>query len=286
MSDPDHDILGDRLRLLGARMSAPALPAAEIRRRADRRRHRRRALGATAGCAAAALCLALPSVLPAPEPRHSPGAPHSPETHQGAATTDTPSVSASPQPPAAVTVTSTATTTIDAATAARILSSCLGSEARRFRAVIAVLTPIALPDADGVVVAVNSAGQYAQCGSKGDKGTGSALPATMINDRPWRAGRLIKPFDHSSTPAGAGRHLVLVTGQYAPGAAKVTVSYEDDPTQYPAVMTDGAFVHTAAVSTGPSWSSTIPPAPYVHVYDADGKEVYDEKAELLKNTRP
>ncbi|MET9018333.1 hypothetical protein ACH40D_46515, partial [Streptomyces olivaceoviridis] len=85
MSDPLHDTLGDRLRLLGTQMPAPTLPAAEIRRRADRRRHRRHALGATAACTAAALCLALPSVL------HSPGARH------GAAPTDTSSVSTSPR---------------------------------------------------------------------------------------------------------------------------------------------------------------------------------------------
>ncbi|MET8725556.1 hypothetical protein ACWEKC_38080, partial [Streptomyces misionensis] len=86
MSDPLHDTLGDRLRLLGTQMPAPTLPAAEIRRRADRRRHRRHALGATAACAAAALCLSLPSVLHSPSPRH------------GAAPTDTSSGSASPRP--------------------------------------------------------------------------------------------------------------------------------------------------------------------------------------------
>ncbi|MFJ9684051.1 hypothetical protein ACIRP2_39600, partial [Streptomyces sp. NPDC101194] len=85
MSDPLHDTLGDRLRLLGTQMPAPTLPAAEIRRRADRRRHRRHALGATAACTAAALCLALPSVLHSPGPRH------------GAAPTDPSSVSASPR---------------------------------------------------------------------------------------------------------------------------------------------------------------------------------------------
>ncbi|MEV7190161.1 hypothetical protein AB0O11_39380, partial [Kitasatospora sp. NPDC093102] len=89
MSDPIHDNLANRLRLLGTQMPAPTLPAAEIRRRADQRR-RRHALGATAACTAAALCLALPSVL------HSPGPQHPPGPQQGAATTDTPSVPASP----------------------------------------------------------------------------------------------------------------------------------------------------------------------------------------------
>ncbi|MFD0404925.1 hypothetical protein ACFVHV_06295, partial [Kitasatospora sp. NPDC127116] len=116
MSDPIHDTLADRLRLLGTQMPAPTLPAAEIRRRADRRRHRRHALGAAAACIAAALCLALPS------------APHSPGPQQGAATTETPSVPASPHPPAAFTVTGTATTPIEAGAVAGILASCLGSD--------------------------------------------------------------------------------------------------------------------------------------------------------------
>ncbi|MFF2149703.1 hypothetical protein ACFVWU_44920, partial [Kitasatospora sp. NPDC058190] len=116
MSDPIHDTLGDRLRLLGTQMPAPTLPAAEIRRRADRRRHRRHALAATAACTAAALCLALPSVL------------HSPGPQKGAATTDVSSVPASvpasPRPPAAFTVASTSTAPIDAGAVAGILASC------------------------------------------------------------------------------------------------------------------------------------------------------------------
>ncbi|MFB6893662.1 hypothetical protein ACFCX4_30575 [Kitasatospora sp. NPDC056327] len=298
MSDPDHDILGDRLRLLGARMSAPALPAAEIRRRADRRRHRRRALGATAGCAAAALCLALPSVLLTPEPRHSPmplhssgpqqspGPQQSSEPQRGATATATPSVSASPQPPAAFTVTSTATTTIDAGAVAGILGSCLGSAAPQFRAVIAVRTPVASPDTDGVVVAVNSAGQYVQCASKGSTGTSSSVPATFINGRSWGAGHLIEFFENTSTPTHAdGRRLAMSTGHYTSEVAKVTVSYGDDPTQYPTVMGGGAFVHVAAVSTGSGGSPR--PAPYVHAYDANGKEIYDERTQgTTGNARP
>ncbi|MFE7595328.1 hypothetical protein ACFU6K_38620, partial [Kitasatospora sp. NPDC057512] len=174
MSDPVHDSLDDRLRLLGTQMPAPALPAAEIRRRADRRRHRRHVLGATAACTAAALCLALPSVL------NSPGPQHPPAPQQGPATTGTPSVPASPHPPAASTVTSTATTPIDAGTVAEILASCLGSEASKYHAVIGVRAPVASPGTDGVVVAVDSAGQYVQCESKGDKGNSMSSPATFI----------------------------------------------------------------------------------------------------------
>ncbi|MFE6057109.1 hypothetical protein ACFQ6N_40780, partial [Kitasatospora sp. NPDC056446] len=115
MSDPTHDTLDDRLRLLGTQMPAPTLPAAEIRRRADRRRHRRRALAATTAGTAAALCLALPSVL------------HSPGPQEGAGSADASSapasVPASPPPPAAFTVAGTSTTPIDAGSVAAILAS-------------------------------------------------------------------------------------------------------------------------------------------------------------------
>ncbi|MFF2565930.1 hypothetical protein ACFVUZ_40485, partial [Kitasatospora sp. NPDC058060] len=67
-------------------------------------------------------------------------------------------------------------------------------------------------------------------------------------------------------------------GHYTPDVAKVTISYGDDPTQYPAVMAGGAFVHTAAVSTNPDGNS-FPPAPYVHAYNADGKEIYNQKTQ-------
>ncbi|MFI8460440.1 hypothetical protein [Kitasatospora sp. NPDC085464] len=272
MSDPIHDTLADRLRLLGTQMPAPALPAAEIRRRADRRRHRRYALGAAAACTAAAVCLALPSVL------HSPGPQHSPGPRQGAATTDAPSVSASPHPPAAFTVTSTATAPIDAGTVAGILASCLGSDASQYHAVIAVRTPVASPDTDGVVIAVNSADQYVQCESKGPKGHSRSVPATFINDRLWGTGHLIEFFDSFSTPAGTGQRLSLGAGHYTPDVAKVTISYGDDPTQYPTVMAGGAFAYTAAISTGLD-ANAFPPAPYVHAYDANGKEIYNQKTQ-------
>ncbi|SOB86116.1 hypothetical protein [Streptomyces sp. 1331.2] len=280
MSDHDHDTLGDRLRLLGTHVPAPILPAAEIRRRADRRRHRRRALGATAACTAAALCLALPSAL------HSPGPQPSPEPPQGAATTAASSASASPRPPAAFTVTSTATAPIDAGAVAGILGSCLGSDAPRYHAVIAVRTPVASSDTDGVVIAVDSAGQYVQCESKGHKGHSTSVPATFINDRLWGTGHLISFFDSFSTPTGAGQYLSLGAGHFTPEVAKVTISYGDDPTQYPAVMADGAFAYTAAISTGPD-ANAHPPTPYVHAYNADGKELYNQKTQpTTKNTHP
>ncbi|MEE1782660.1 hypothetical protein PUR71_06945, partial [Streptomyces sp. SP17BM10] len=60
--------------------------------------------------------------------------------------------------------------------------------------------------------------------------------------------------------------------------AKVTISYGDDPTQYPAVMAGGAFVYTAAISTAND-AKSFPPDPYVHAYDADGKEIYNQKTQ-------
>ncbi|MEV6979620.1 hypothetical protein AB0N76_39755, partial [Kitasatospora sp. NPDC093806] len=108
------------------------------------------------------------------------------------------SAPASPRPAAAFTVTDTATTPIDAGAVAGILASCLGADASKYHAVIAVRTPVASADTDGVVVAVDSAGQYVQCESKGDKGTSSSVPPTFINDRLWGAGHLIEFFDSFS----------------------------------------------------------------------------------------
>ncbi|MFF2751270.1 hypothetical protein ACFVVA_37755 [Kitasatospora sp. NPDC058048] len=180
--------------------------------------------------------------------------------------------------PAAFTVTSTTTTPIEAGAVAEILASCLGSDASQYHAVIAVRAPVASPDTDGVVVAVNSAGQYVQCESKGLQGNSMSSPATFINDRLWGTGHLISFFDSFSTPTGAGQFLSLGAGHYTPDVAKVTISYGDDPTQYPAVMAGGAFAYTAAVSTNPN-ANTFPPAPYVHAYNADGKEIYNQKTQ-------
>ncbi|MFI8460438.1 hypothetical protein [Kitasatospora sp. NPDC085464] len=212
-------------------------------------------------------------------------------TAPGAGSADAPVVSGSGSsaprvtaPPAAFTVTSTATAPIDAGTVAGILASCLGSDASQYHAVIAVRTPVASPDTDGVVIAVNSAGQYVQCESKGHKGSSRSVPATFINDRLWGTGHLIEFFDSFSTPAGTGQRLSLGAGHYTPDVAKVTISYGDDPTQYPTVMAGGAFAYTAAISTGLD-ANAFPPAPYVHAYDANGKEIYNQKTQpTVKNT--
>ncbi|MET8545891.1 hypothetical protein ABZW03_35440, partial [Kitasatospora sp. NPDC004799] len=79
------------------------------------------------------------------------------------------------------------------------------------------------------------------------------------------------------------------TAACAPGSprpttpgAKITVSYGDDPTQYPALMAGGAFVHTAALTTATGTgtdANAFPPAPYVHAYNADGQEIYNQKTQ-------
>ncbi|MFJ4190478.1 hypothetical protein [Kitasatospora sp. NPDC089509] len=186
-----------------------------------------------------------------------------------------PSAAPAPAAPSASTVISTATTPIEAGAVAKILASCLGAEASQFHPVIAVRTPVASSDTDGVVVAVNSAKQYVQCESKGDKGTSMSSPATFINDRLWGVGHRISFFDSFSAPAGAGKSLSLGAGHYTAEVAKVTISYGDNPTQYPAVMAGGAFAYAAAVTGSPSGS----PTPYVHAFNADGKEIYNQKTQ-------
>lgn len=184
-----------------------------------------------------------------------------------------------PSSAAAFKVVSTATTPIEAGTVAKILASCLGSDAARFHAVIAVRTPAASRDWDGAVVARDSAGRYVQCETKGDRGTSQDHPPTFINDRLWGTGHLIEYFD--STGEAAGRqYLTLGAGHYASGVARITISYGDGPKEYPAVMAGGAFFYTAAFSVGARTSDTRPfsaaSAPYVHAYDAAGKEIYDQ----------
>ncbi|MFJ8623400.1 hypothetical protein ACIRD3_11205 [Kitasatospora sp. NPDC093550] len=227
----------------------------------------------------------------------APAAPAAPTTATATVPTAAPTATASgkpttapttavPLPKAAFTVTSTATAPIDAGTTAEILGSCLGSEASQYHAVIALRTPVASPRTDGVVVAVDSAGQYVQCQSKGSKGTSSSVPPTFINDRLWGVGHLVEFFDGFSEQAGAGKFLSLDAGHYTPDVAKITISYGDDPTQYPAVMAGGAFVHAAAVSAGPQGDSLLPSS-YVHAYNADGKEIYNQKTQPnVKNTHP
>ncbi|MET8546820.1 hypothetical protein ABZW03_40345 [Kitasatospora sp. NPDC004799] len=240
---------------------------------------------ATAGGMATA---ATGTSTPAPAAHAKPsGAPTATATASGSGSSVTPGpVTAAPATPAAFAVGSTATAPIEAGAVAGILASCLGAEASQYHAVIAVRTPVASSETDGVVVAVDSAGRYVQCESKGDKGSSLSVPATFINDRLWGAGHLIEYFDSFSASAGAGQVLSLGAGHYTPDVAKITVSYGDDPTQYPALMAGGAFVHTAALTTATD-TNAFPPAPYVHAYNADGQEIYNQKTQPnVKNTHP
>lgn len=175
------------------------------------------------------------------------------------------------------TITDATTTPIDAGTVTRILSSCLGPDASQYQPVVAVRTPVASADSDGVVVAVNSADQYVQCQSKGDKGTSPDSPPTFINDRLWGTGRVVEYFDSMMEPVGKGKYLMLGAGHYSSEVSKITVSFGDDPKQYPARMAGGAFVYGAALSPDtPPGPRYMGPSPYVHAYDAAGKEIYNQ----------
>ncbi|WP_316528196.1 hypothetical protein [Kitasatospora brasiliensis] len=236
------------------------------------------AIATAGGMATAATGTPTPTATPAPVAHGKPSG--APAATAGSSVVSGSGSAAAPAPatPAAFTVTSTATTPIDAGTTAEILASCLGSEASQFHPVIAVRAPVASSDTDGVVLAVNSAKQYVQCESKGNKGTSMSSPATFINDRLWGVGHRVSFFDSFSAPAGAGQFLSLDAGHYTPDVAKITISYGDNPTQYPAVMAGGAFVHTAAISTGHNEKAS-PPVSYVHAYNADGKEIYNQKTQ-------
>jgi hypothetical protein len=183
--------------------------------------------------------------------------------------------------PVAFTVTSAKATPIGARAAAEILASCLGADAAQYHPVLAVRAPVAGQDADGVVMAVNSANQYVQCETKGRKGTSQDSPPTFINDRLWGTGHLIEYFDSFGEPATGGQYLTLGAGHYASDVAKITISYGDDPTQYPAVMAGGAFAYTVALSTGTAHlgPGSMMPTPYVHAYDAAGHEIYNQKTD-------
>ncbi|WP_435177636.1 hypothetical protein [Actinacidiphila sp. bgisy145] len=202
----------------------------------------------------------------------------SPPAGAGTGSTRPSSPSASPAS-GTFTVTGTATTPIAPGTATKILASCLGSDASGYHAVIAVRTPAATTDWDGAVIAVDSAGQYVQCEAKGEKGSSQDHPPTFVNNRLWGTGHLVEYFDSVGEPAGSGRYLSLGAGHYTSGIAKITVSYGEDAAEYPAVMAGGAFFYSAAFSTGtpaPKYFSATA-TPYVHAYDAAGKEVYDQK---------
>jgi hypothetical protein len=216
---------------------------------------------------------------PAGDPTGAASSP-SPGTTHGSASAGAGSASSSARAssaPDAFSITSGTTTPIDARTVARILASCLGSDASRFHAVAAVRAPIASQDWDGVVIAVDSADQYVQCESKGDKGNSQDSPPTFINNRLWGTGHMIEYFDSIREPAGKGQYVMLGAGHYTSDIAKITISYGDNPKQYPAVMAGGAFVYAAALSTDDPGPHYVGPSPYVHAYNASGAEIYNQK---------
>ncbi|MGW3853012.1 hypothetical protein [Streptomyces fagopyri] len=186
--------------------------------------------------------------------------------------------SAHPAPdPDAFSITDPATTPIEAGSAARILSSCLGPDTSRYHVAVAVRTPIASQSSDGVVVAVDSADQYVQCQAKGEKGSSMDSPPTFINNRLWGTGGVIEYFDSTFEPVGKGQYRMVGAGHYSSDVAKITVSYGGHSTQYPVPMAGGAFVYAAALSP-----DKLPvkhyrgPSPYIHAYNASGKEIYDQ----------
>ncbi|MGW0970010.1 hypothetical protein [Streptomyces sp. NPDC002516] len=216
---------------------------------------------------------------PAGNPTNAAASP-TPSTARGSASAgagSAPSSTRTPSASDAFTVTSGTTTPVSAGTVAKILASCLGSDASRYHAVVAARAPVPSQNGDGVVVAVDSDDQYVQCESKGDKGTSQDSPPTFINNRLWGTGHSIEYFDSTLDPAGKGRYLILGAGHYTSGISRITVSYGDNPKEYPAVMASGAFVYAAALSAenpGPHFAG---PSPYVHAYNASGKEIYDQK---------
>ncbi|MER5945009.1 hypothetical protein ABT127_02975 [Streptomyces sp. NPDC001904] len=218
---------------------------------------------------------ARPSAAPSlSAPAAAPASPSASPPGSGAASA---SASAS-SGPNAFTITPGKLPPIGAGSVARILSSCLGQDAARFHSVLAVHTPVAAPSADGVVIAVNSSGQYAQCQTKGDKGSSMSSPPTFINDRLWSTDRTIEYFDSTMEPTGERSFLVAGAGHYASGVAKVTVSYGDKPAEYPALMADGAFFYASTLTAGATPGRRYAgPSPYIHAYDASGKEIYDQR---------
>lgn len=216
-------------------------------------------------------------------------APPSPITTRGSTSAgagSAPSSTRTTSTPDAFAITSGTTSPIDAGTVAKILASCLGSDASSYHAVVAARAPIASRDGDGVVIAVNSADQYVQCQSKGDKGNSQDSPPTFINNRLWGTGRTIEYFDSIRASAGKERYLMLGAGHYTSDIAKIAISYGDNPKQYPAVMAGGAFVYAAALSVDNPGSRYAGPSPYIHAYNASGEEIYNqEKDPQFTNNR-
>ncbi|MFJ4717119.1 hypothetical protein [Streptomyces sp. NPDC088785] len=202
----------------------------------------------------------------------------------GSASAAAPSPSASasaresaPADPKGYTIDAATTTPIPAGSVAKILSSCLGADAARFHSVLAVRTSVRSADVDGVVVAVDSAGAYAQCQTRGDRGSSTSHPATFINDRLWSTDRRIEYFDSARERVDPTRFLLTGAGHYASDVAKITVSYGEKAREYPVLMSGGAFFYAAGLTPdAPTKRTYAGPDPHLHAYDASGKEIYSQ----------
>jgi hypothetical protein len=163
---------------------------------------------------------------------------------------------------------------------AKILHSCLGADASKFHAVVAVNTSVATKRQDAVVVASDSGNGAVVCTALGDTGTRDiSSQGTAYSP--------ITEFDSGSdfnTAAQTGgeptTYLLTDVGHYSEDVAKVTVSYGDEAKQIPAVMKDGIFY--LSVSTPWDARYSHPPVGYVHAFDASGKEIYNAKTAAPK----
>ncbi|WP_018531803.1 MULTISPECIES: hypothetical protein [unclassified Streptomyces] len=220
------------------------------------------AFGGTGDAGPQATETARPGGNPSPSATPSPG---------------TPSTAPANSTESAFTVTSATTPPIATVTATGILNSCLGAAASKFHVVNAISVPTPSQTTDGVLVAVDSAGQYVQCQAKNGKGTTPNSPPTFINNRLWGEGRTISYFDSAMEPATKGQYLMYGAGHYTAAVAKITISYGEKPQEYPAKLAGGAFTYAATITPNtPQGKHYFGPTPYVHAYDASGKQIYNQ----------
>ena len=158
---------------------------------------------------------------------------------------------------------------------AKILASCLGSDASRFHAVIAVSTAIATTDEDGYVIAKNDGGKFAECSAHGDVGRPGDGGGADINLLPTQAGGAVQMFSGGTdfnTPGTDGTptsYLVINSGHVSSAVVKVTITYGTERKQYPAILEGGAYY--LSVSTPYHKNDSHPPVGWVHAFDASGK---------------
>jgi hypothetical protein len=170
----------------------------------------------------------------------------------------------------------------------RILASCLGSDAPKYHAVIAVGTAIATRNEDGYVVAKNDAGKFAVCSALGDVGRQADGDGKDVNLKPTVADGAVQVLDEGTdfaTPGTDGgtptSYLVINSGHVSSKVAKVTISYGTESQQYPAIVRDGAYF--LSVSTPYEADYSHPPIGWVHAFDASGHEIYNQSTDPQEN---